>query len=143
MSCDVEKFAQTCLLVWAADILCISAFHASTACMLLHDCRIRVASLATPGSSRAARCISFFAFPTRPTLVCTSRLLVASCCLYSCLRQNPAKVIRLGFRCWLRLLLCWCLLCWRLLCWCLLCWCLLCWCECLLWWCLRWSWCLL
>ena len=82
-----EKFAQKMLLVLQQQYSLPFFLRAFSACMLLHDCRSRVASLATSDQA-VRRDASRFRFPARPTPVCTSFQLSCGASLPDCHRQS-------------------------------------------------------
>ena len=84
--CGLKSLPKKCLF-FAAAILWAFFLHALSACMLLHDCRSRVASLATSDQA-VRRDASRFRFPARPTPVCTSFRLSCGTSLPVCYRQS-------------------------------------------------------
>ena len=84
--CSLKSLPKNALVL-QQQILFAFFLHALSACMLLHDCRSRVASLATSDQA-VRRDASRFRFPARPTPVCTSFRLSCGASLPDCHRQS-------------------------------------------------------
>ena len=86
MFCGLKSLPKKCFCLQQQTLFAFF-LHALSACMLLHDCRSRVASLATSDQA-VRRDASRFRFPARPTPVCTSFRLSCGTSLPVCYRQS-------------------------------------------------------